>query len=293
MKRKLFFTSLVGIVILAMGAGVLSRVVAQPSIVVNLEFEYLRQGTAGVISLTGPDMVGAVVAALGRTYPFFHTSKGLACLLAVPIQEKIASYPIQVTVTKTDNTTVAWQGTLRVEAGEFVDEPAFILPTSKVYLLKPEIQSNEDERLLLIYSQVTPTRFWDGPFTRPVNGALSSPFGSWRTYNDGSTRRHTGYDLRASEGTPILASANGRVVFARALDIHGNSIIVDHGLGVFTEYSHLSEIYVVPGQFIMQGDVLGMSGNTGRSTGPHVHWEIAINGVWVNPLTFQTLKLPN
>jgi len=155
------------------------------------------------------------------------------------------------------------------------------------------VQQSEDRRLLSTYSIVTPVRFWDGAFTMPVNGALGSPFGSWRLYNGTVQKRHTGYDLRAAFGTPVLASASGRVVLSRPLDIHGENVVIDHGWGVFSEYAHLSARYVVPGQFVLQGDVIGLSGNTGRSTGPHLHWEIAVNGIWVNPVAFTQLKLPS
>jgi len=126
----------------------------------------------------------------------------------------------------------------------------------------------------------------------PVNSAFSSPFGTFRLFNDIAVRRHTGQDLHATTGTPVLASADGRVVFSRALDIHGESIIIDHGWGIFSEYSHLSARYVVPGQFFLQGDVIGLSGGTGRATGPVVHWEIAVNDNWVDPIDFMHMKLP-
>lgn len=274
-------------------SGALNRLAAQqPSIVIDLNFEYVRQGQAGVITLSGPGLVGGVATALERQYPFFPQTGGFAALLAVPIEQRIKEYPITVTLYRDDGSSADWQGTFRVESGEFIREPDFTLPSDRVYLLDPDVQSNEDKRLLSVYGVVTPERFWEGQFSEPLNGPLTSPFGSVRNYNDGSTRRHTGYDFRAPIGAPILASASGRVVFARQLDIHGNTVIIDHGWGVFSAYSHLSEIYVVPGQFLLQGEVMGLSGNTGRSTGPHLHWEIAVNGVWVNPVAFIKMRLP-
>jgi len=269
------------------------RANAQTSIVVNVPFEYLRQGTAGVLSITGPDLAGGVVSVLGRNYPFFSVTGGFAALIAVPIETRIRrDYPMEVTVYQANGTALNWTGTLNVQSGEYIREPTFTVPSDRLYLLDWDVQSNEDLRLKTIYSQVTPERYWEGQFAQPVNGPRSSPFGSVRDYNDGSTRRHTGTDFVEPVGTPVAASASGRVVFARRLDIHGNSIVIDHGWGVFSEYSHLSDIFVVPGQFVLQGQIIGMSGNTGRSTGPHVHWEIAVNGVWVSPLDFMTMKLP-
>lgn len=276
-----------------LGGAMPTRVIAQQPIVINLEFEYLRQGTAGVISLTGPGISGAVAAAVGRTCPFFPVSAGYACLIVVPMEQKIRDYPLIVTVNRVDGTAAKWEGTLKVASGQFVAEPEFNVPSAKFYLLRKDIELSEQTRLEAIYGIATPDRFWEGQFYQPVDGALTSPYGSVRAYNDGIVRRHTGYDLRAPMGTPVRASASGRVVYARPLDIHGNIVIIDHGWGVFSSYSHLSEIDVVPGQFVLQGDIIARSGNTGRSLGPHVHWEIAVGGTVVDPGAFARLKLPN
>jgi murein DD-endopeptidase MepM/ murein hydrolase activator NlpD len=285
--------SLIVLVLATVALGSLDRVNAQQQIVINLDFDYIRQGSVGVITLTGPDLAGAQASAFGRAYPFFPTSKGFACLLSVAYSQSIKDYPIQVTVTRKDGSKVSWEGMIKVASGEFIAEDPFTLPADKLHLLRDDVQQSEDSLLLSVYKPVTPARYWEGAFTTPVNAPFTSPFGSARFYNNGAKRRHTGIDLTAAVGTPVMASASGRVVLSRPLDIHGNSIVIDHGWGVFSEYAHLSERYVVPGQFVLQGDVIGLSGNTGRSTGPHVHWEIAVNGNWVNPRAFMQLKLPN
>jgi murein DD-endopeptidase MepM/ murein hydrolase activator NlpD len=275
--------------------GVFAQTRAQQAIVINPEFEFIRQGATGIITLSGPDVVSGTAQVLDRTYPFFPTSAGYACLLSVPMETKIKDYPLVVTITRRDGSKAKWDATLKVAEGQFVleDPKNFNLPSEKLNLLRDEVEASEKARLLSTYSLVTPMRFWEGAFTMPVNGASSSPFGSWRTFNGSVNRRHTGFDLKAPIGTPVLASASGRVVLSRPLDIHGNNVVIDHGWGVFSSYSHLSERYVVPGQFVLQGDIVGLSGNTGRSVGPHVHWEIAVNGEWVNPVQFMGLKLPN
>jgi len=266
---------------------------APPPIIIDLKFDYLRQGTAGIITLSGPGLAGAAAATLGRTCRFFATRDGFACLIAVPMEQSIKDYPLLVTLNKVDGSSANWEGKLKVASGQFIAETTFNVPSSKFYLLREGIEASEEARLKSVYGLVTPERYWEGAFIQPVDGAPSSPFGTVRTYNDGKTRRHTGYDLRALTGTPVRASSNGRVVFARPLDIHGNMVIIDHGWGVFSSYSHLSEIYVVPGQFVLQGDVIARSGNTGRSLGPHVHWEIAVGATVVEPLAFMRLSLPN
>ncbi len=258
---------------------------------VRFDFQFIRQGQVGLLLVSGSDLTGGVANIFDRNYTCYPTSQGAACLIAVPMDKPIKDYPISLTISKKDGSTIPWKSQISVQLGQFLAE-TFVLPGNLLYLLRDDIQANEDDRLMAAYSIVTPTRYWEGTFTPPVNPIPVSPYGAVRTYNGGQVRRHTGQDLRALMGTPVLASASGRVVLSRPMDIHGNNIVIDHGWGIYTEYAHLSERYVVPGQFVLQGDVLGLSGNTGRSTGPHVHWEVAVGGVWVNPLAFAQLKLP-
>ncbi|MFQ3536703.1 MAG: M23 family metallopeptidase [Aggregatilineales bacterium] len=288
MKKLLVVLGLIA----SLGFGALTHIRAQSALVITLNFEFLRQGTAGVVSLSGADIAGGVISAFERTYPFFPVTGGFAALLAVPMDQRIRDYPITVTVYRAGGETLTWEGTLKVASGEFIREPAFTLPSDKFHLLDMTVQESEDARMNSIYGVVTPERFWEGQFSLPANAPTTSPFGSVRDFNDGSTRRHTGYDFSMPVGTPVKASASGRVVYARPLDIHGSNVVIDHGWGVFSNYSHLSQIFVVPGQFVLQGEVIGLSGNTGRSTGPHLHWEIAVNGVLINPMDFIRLKLP-
>jgi murein DD-endopeptidase MepM/ murein hydrolase activator NlpD len=98
--------------------------------------------------------------------------------------------------------------------------------------------------------------------------------------------------LRAATGTPVMAMAAGKVAFAGTMDVRGNIVIVDHGYGVFSTYCHFSVINVVRGQNITQGQILGMSGNTGRSNGPHLHWEMNINGQWIDSVDFMSMWMP-
>lgn len=292
MNRKLRLVLVAACLLAALSGAAFTRIAAQNALVITLNFEFLRQGTAGTISLTGEGVVGGVAAVFDRTFPFFPVTGGFAAVIAVPIEQRIKDYPITVTVYQAGGGSANWTGTLDVFSGEFIREPIFTIPSDKAFLLNPVIQTNEDDRLIQIYSVITAERFWEGQFKWPVNAPLTSPFGSVRDFSDGSVRRHTGYDFRLETGVPVMSTASGRVVFARNMDIHGNIIIIDHGWGVFSSYSHFSQMFVVPGQYVLQGEVLGLSGNTGRSTGPHLHWEVAVNGVWVNPIEFAKLKLP-
>jgi murein DD-endopeptidase MepM/ murein hydrolase activator NlpD len=127
-------------------------------------------------------------------------------------------------------------------------------------------------------------RLWSGPFIRPVEGEISGEFGLNRIINGQSRSPHTGVDLRAEEGTPVLACNSGVVIFVGQLFFSGKSVVLDHGWGLYSMYFHLSEALVKKGEKVHTGTLLGRVGSTGRSTEPHLHWAIRINGARVDPL---------
>ena len=120
-------------------------------------------------------------------------------------------------------------------------------------------------------------------FKWPLAGVMSSPFGLKRFYNDQARRPHGGIDIAAPEGTPIIAPADGWVVDTGDYFFNGNSVFIEHGLGLQTFYAHLSKIHVKLGDKVEPGDLIGEVGATGRVTGPHLHWSVGLNGTWIDP----------
>jgi murein DD-endopeptidase MepM/ murein hydrolase activator NlpD len=118
----------------------------------------------------------------------------------------------------------------------------------------------------------------------PVAGVRGDPFGMQRSFNGGPFSNHTGVDIIAGEGAPVVAANAGRVAYVGELHLRGNTIVIDHGAGVFTGYHHLSQIKVVAGQSVSQGEAIGAVGATGLVTGAHLHWELIVRGVRVDPL---------
>jgi murein DD-endopeptidase MepM/ murein hydrolase activator NlpD len=153
--------------------------------------------------------------------------------------------------------------------------------------LSPENQeraAREARETAAIYATVTPERYWIEPFEVPIPGTTSgNNFGHRRVFNGQARDPHSGADLRASTGTPIYAANRGRVVLAKDLFFSGNAVFIDHGLGLYSVYLHLSEIRVAPGQMLEQGELLGLAGATGRVTGPHLHWGVRIQDARVDP----------
>ncbi len=136
-----------------------------------------------------------------------------------------------------------------------------------------------------IFRRVSPEKLWNGPFFAPVPGTPSSSFGKRSILNDKPRSPHSGTDFRANKGVPVKAPNLGRVVLATDLYYSGNTVILDHGLGLYSYFAHLSRITVREGELVSLGDVIGHVGATGRVTGPHLHWSVRLSLARVDPLS--------
>lgn len=134
---------------------------------------------------------------------------------------------------------------------------------------------------------------WKGPFIKPVEGRLSTGYGEIRYVNGTETGRHSGIDLAIAQGTPVKAANSGRVVLVDNLVVTGKTIIIDHGLNLFTSYSHLSKTSVDPGEEVEKGQVIGEVGSTGFSTGPHLHFTVTVGSTPTNPFPLFSQGLPD
>lgn len=124
---------------------------------------------------------------------------------------------------------------------------------------------------------------WEGNFLMPVEGRISTEFGEIRYINDVPSGRHSGLDIAAPTGTPILAGNSGIVTLSMELNVTGNTVIIDHGLNLFGTYYHLDQLGVEAGDWVDRGDVIGTVGSTGFSTGPHLHWTMGIGHTPISP----------
>jgi murein DD-endopeptidase MepM/ murein hydrolase activator NlpD len=161
-----------------------------------------------------------------------------------------------------------------------------------VELSKPDLAraNREAKETDGIYAKVTSEMLWNEPFTVPIPGESGTNFGHRRIFNGQPRAPHAGADLRAKTGTPIHATNRGRVVLAKNLFFTGNTVILDHGLGLYSLYAHLSRVDVKTGDMVSNEQVLGLAGATGRVTGPHLHWGMRVQGARVDPYTLVDLK---
>jgi murein DD-endopeptidase MepM/ murein hydrolase activator NlpD len=143
-----------------------------------------------------------------------------------------------------------------------------------------------------IFKTATPDREWSGSFAAPVDAAISDVFGVERVFNGTVQSTHQGLDFRVPTGTPVAAVNSGHVILARPLFFEGNCVVIDHGQGLLTLYLHLSKFSVKEGDEVKKDDEIGLSGGTGRATGPHLHLAVRWQGVYLNPQVLLKLNLP-
>ncbi len=272
-----------------------STVIEQDGVTLELFFESIPQGGAGVLHIYGDGVVGASARWFDDVIEFFPIEDdGFYGLISVSIEQASRDYDLSVFAVMEDDSRVEIPATVPVGLGGFIRQTIEI-PTERAYLVDSEVERTEFARLDAIFRNVTTEVLWDSgeiDFEYPINSAITSPFGAVRVLNGTLETRHTGWDLRAATGTPVMSMAAGKVAFAGTMDVRGNVVVVDHGYGVYSTYCHFSVINVVRGQTITKGQILGMSGNTGRSNGPHLHWEMNINGQWIDSVDFMSMWMP-
>lgn len=255
--------------------------------------EALVQGRTGQLTISTRRPLA--LAATWNNVPLVFTqalTDNLQQFAFLPVHalQEPAPYTLTLTYTAANGQPLTHQQWLTVVAGDYVSQE-IDLPDEKGGLLAPEVSEAEFNKLNALWTQASPALWWTGTFTRPIGlqYETTSPFGTRRNYNGGgyaTVSYHSGQDFGAPAGVPILAPAAGTVVLAEPLQVRGNAVLIDHGRGIFTGYWHMSEIKVTPGQQVSEGDVLGLVGTTGMSTGAHLHWELRIYGIAVDPMQF-------
>lgn len=254
-----------------------------PLVALTLSPQPVVRGETSVLSLETAELATCSVAYLDKNEPCYRQdATHLFALLSLSPMVEAGEYTVALTV-QSDGAELAFTLPLLVTPGRFGYERIDV-SGSLSQLTDATLMETERQALDAVADLRTQQRFWNAPLKFPVQAAISSYFGSRRSYGGSYNTYHSGVDFRAGTGTPVLAPADGQVVLAQRLAVRGNSIMLDHGWGLVTGYWHLSAIEVAVGDWVTQGQVIGRVGNTGLSTGSHLHWEMWVDAQPVNPL---------
>ena len=221
-----------------------------------------------------------------RMVPFVRVGGEWITIIGADLDISVGDHPVRVTFGFADGRHERRDEVIRVEPISFpitrlTVEPRFVE-------LSPEDlerSRRESRRLGEVFGRISSEILWDGSFVVPIPNAEGSNFGHRRVFNEQPRNPHSGADISAVAGTPIRSSNRGRVVDTGDYFFNGNTVIVDHGLGIYSVYLHLSRIDVAVGQLIDKGEVLGLVGATGRVTGPHLHWGFRVQNARVDPFS--------
>lgn len=243
-----------------------------------------RQGDTVVVTAVVPNSTSVRVRFRDREFPMYPHGPNNSeiakyrVLLGTSPDIRPGTHPVQVITDAGESSH-----SLKIARRSFPIQ-RLRLPESRNRLRKdPRIP--EDKRAIReAFAQQTERQLWQGSFIMPVKNAIRTQYGLKRIVNgDPNYGWHRGYDIRGRAGTAIHAAANGVVMLVRKCVLEGNLVVLDHGHGVSTAYMHLSSFGIAEGQQVRRGEVIGRVGNTGISSGPHLHWGIYVNGVAVDP----------
>lgn len=220
--------------------------------------------------------------------PFFNEAKNRSWTAFLPVSfyQKPGRYSLVVEIKRRSEVKpIVFNPEVEVIEGVYPSEVLKVaqkhVTPSKKDLIRIRKESVE---IRAIYDRSTPEKLWNGELVLPVDNIVTSPFGVKRLYNGKLQNFHQGLDFRAPTGTPIMAPGDGRVVLAKDLFYTGNTVIIDHGFSIYTVYAHMSELKVRSGMHVSAKDLLGLSGSTGRATGPHLHWGAVVRKIKINPV---------
>ena len=262
---------------------------------VNVETLPFIQGDTAQINVEVAENVilsGSLFSDHEYTLKFYpYQENEFVALQGIHVMTKPGAYPLKLEATYPNGHVESYEQMVLIISAGYPDEIIPVPPET----LDPVTREAEDKELFELVSQNSTERLWEGSFNNPSTSenCFTSYYGNRREYRatDGSTDKnydgfHSGLDFCGGTGLQIDAAANGVVVFAKSTIIRGNATIIDHGQGIFTGYWHQSENYVKVGDEVEAGEVIGLVGATGRVTGAHLHWEVWVNQVQVNPMAW-------
>ena len=265
-----------------------------PKVTLDVSAARPKQGEIVVVTLRSPAPLSSATLSDGtREFAMEAVGDGRTCraLLGIDFESKVGKRTIEVSAVGNDGAAVRAARTLQVRSGKFPTQKLRVAPA---YVEPPAEEvariAQDREHVKRVYAAADTRRRFEAAFQRPVESPSHGSFGVRRVFNDQPRSPHDGVDLAAPEGEPVVAAAPAVVALAEDLYFSGNTVILDHGRGLFTFYFHLSAIDVRTGEEVAGEQRIGAVGATGRATGPHLHWGARLHGARVNPLDL--LELP-
>ena len=214
-------------------------------------------------------------------------------IAGVSLETKEGSYPLQLNGITNRGTQVSFARKIPVSHATY---PSIAVTVAKQFTepSPAQLQKIAEDKTLKqdVFGRANPMRDWSGKFEPPANARTSDAFGTQRTFNGQVQSTHQGLDYAVPEGTPVAALNSGTVLVARPMFFEGNCVVLDHGQGLLTIYMHLSEFKVKEGEHVARGQIVGLSGGTGRATGPHLHVAVRWEGMYLDPAILLKLTVP-
>ena len=226
-----------------------------------------------------------------RSVPLLQVDDRWVTIIGVDLDLRPGDHPARVSFRYSDGRMEAREETVRVNDRSFPETRLTVAP--RFVELSPEDlerANRESRRLGAIFRTITQEIYWRKEFEVPIPEAEGSNFGHRRVFNEKPRNPHSGTDISAKMGTPIAATNRGRVAVTGDFFFNGNTVIIDHGLGIYSVYLHLSRIVVEEGEIVEKGQVLGLVGATGRVTGPHLHWGFRVQNARIDPFSLTRLS---
>jgi len=296
MHERFVHSALIALVLLTLAANSSATtaahwaVVNQPARLVNGSPVLFRVNTPKPVRTLSGNWLGHEIA-----FDFDANHKSWFALAGASQETKPGAYTLELHGETAAGQTISFEKEIRVERQRY---PRVLVPLKVpgAYTApSPEEQrqiEQDKEAKAEVFKTVSAEREWKGSFTPPVDAEISDVFGVERVFNGSVQSTHQGLDFRVPSGTSVAAVNSGRVILARLLFFEGNCVVIDHGQGLLTLYLHLSKFAVQEGDEVKKGQEIGLSGGTGRATGPHLHLAVRWQGVYLNPQVLLKLSLP-
>jgi len=252
----------------------------------------IRIGEAQVLSIpTNGDVKPQRLICNDVPIMFHEMGTTLKAYVAVPVKTSIKSFICELTYLLDKKEVKAIVAKVKILDKEFQSE-VLNVPQTTIDLSKKDLERYLKEKEIIAKAYATPNQapLFYRPFVAPLNSVLTSTYGRKRIYNNQKENQHGGVDFRAAVDTPVPAANSGKVVLAMDLFFSGKTVLIDHGLGIFTMYAHLNKLKTRVGEYVPQNAIIGLSGMTGRVSGPHLHWGVRVNSINVDGMEFIKIK---